>query len=136
MKQIAKTNTAAVAKTWKYKVVALDAEGNKVAKPYKVYATPATSETYSNASKVIVDKTEATLKLGKSLRIVATIELVDPDKRSINGKSAKNVSFYSTNEAVATVSSKGKIKAVGAGKCEIYAVAANGEFAVVTVTVK
>ena len=47
----------------------------------------------------------------------------------------KKLRYYSTDKAVATVSSKGKVKAVGAGVAVIYVISGNGAFQTVTVTV-
>ena len=47
----------------------------------------------------------------------------------------KPLRYCSSNRNVATVSSGGKIKAVGAGSCKIYVIANNGVFATVKVTV-
>lgn len=45
-------------------------------------------------------------------------------------------SYVSSDETVATVTKKGKIKAVGKGSCEIWAYAQNGRSCKVTVVVK
>jgi len=46
------------------------------------------------------------------------------------------VRYYSSDANVAKVSSKGKVKAMGKGKCTIYAIANNGVRASVKVRVK
>lgn len=46
------------------------------------------------------------------------------------------IRYISSNKKIATVSSKGKIKAVGKGSCKIYVVALNGKYKTVNVKVK
>jgi uncharacterized protein YjdB len=48
---------------------------------------------------------------------------------------AKAYRYLTTNSAVATVSSAGKITAKKAGKCKIYVVGVNGVYKAITVTV-
>ena len=52
----------------------------------------------------------------------------------LNVSNHRKVVFESDNPKVATVSKSGKVKAVGAGKCTIYAYAQNGVFAKCKVT--
>ena len=67
----------------------------------------------------------------KSVKLKATLK---------NGKlkvsKHRKVAFESDNPKVATVSKSGKVKAVGKGKCIIYAYAQNGVFAKCKITVK
>ena len=62
--------------------------------------------------------------------------LVDKKKREVPDAHAKRFRYVSSNKAVATVSQKGKIKAVGKGACSIYVYASNGYAKKVKVTVK
>ena len=48
----------------------------------------------------------------------------------------KGVRFWSSDKKIATVTGKGKIKAVSRGRCTIYVMAENGVKAKVRVTVK
>jgi uncharacterized protein YjdB len=51
-------------------------------------------------------------------------------------KKHRAIAFETSNPKVATVDKKGKIKAVGKGKCKIYAYAQNGVCKAISVTVK
>ena len=73
----------------------------------------------------------ATLKLGKSTKIVASE--IKKDKPI---KAHRKVCFESDNPKVATVNAKGKVVAKGKGKCKIYAYAQNGVYKTVSITVK
>ena len=67
-------------------------------------------------------KKKITLKMGKSIRINAKPELPAGLKLRVH----RRLCFESSNPAVATVTRKGKIKAVGRGNATIYVYAQNG----------
>ena len=48
----------------------------------------------------------------------------------------KKIKWHTSNKKIATVSSKGKIKAKKAGKAAIYVISENGKYKKVSVTVK
>ena len=77
---------------------------------------------------VSLDKESTTMTVGGSETLTATIS---PDVAT-----NKNVTWASSDTAVATVSSKGVIKGVSKGKAKIYAYAQNGVAKVITVTIK
>ena len=62
--------------------------------------------------------------------------LVDKSKKQLTDAHAEEFRYDTSNNKVATVSSKGKIKAVGKGTCTIYVYARNGYAKKVNVTVK
>ena len=68
-----------------------------------------------------------TFKLGAKA-VKQSVKLTVKDHRGLR--------YVSTNTKVATVTSKGKIKATGIGTCKIYVVAVNGIWKTITVTVK
>jgi uncharacterized protein YjdB len=77
----------------------------------------------------VLKKSKATIKRGKTVKI----------KAKQNGKNIKKyriLRYESANPAVATVSSKGVVKGVKAGKTKIYVYAQNGVSKAVTITVK
>lgn len=92
------------------------------------------SNRYTNAKKISVKKKKLTLNVGGSKKIKAKLKKVS-DSRNFLGHVAK-VRYYSSNRAVATVNAKGKVTAVGAGKCTVYAVAENGLRVGVQITVR
>ena len=77
--------------------------------------------------KVELSKKSASIKVGKSVSLVYSI--IPSDTTS------DYVSFKSSNSKVATVSAKGKVKGIKAGKATITATTANGLTAKCTVTV-
>ena len=85
---------------------------------------------------VKVNKTKVTLKKGKTFKIKAKVIKVKKSKKLMPKKHVATVRYLSTNKKVATVSSSGKIKAAGKGKCNVYAYAHNGVCKKIKVTVK
>ena len=85
---------------------------------------------YGNATSVSVKKKSVKLKKGKTCKLGASA------RKKGTVKQHRRLSYETTNPAVATVSSSGKIKAVGKGTCYIYAYTQNGLFKRVKVTVK
>ena len=86
-----------------------------------------------NDKAVKVKKTRVNLKKGKSSTIKAT-SIANSKKQKV--KRHRKLSYESSNPSVATVSKKGKIKAVGKGTCTVYVYAQNGISKAVKVTVK
>ena len=101
-----------------------------IARSNIVHATT-TGGKYGNAKSVKVNKTAVTLKKGKTFILTAT-EVAEnkPIKRHAN------IKFESTNSKVATVNSKGRIRAKKKGICYIYVYAQNGVYKKIKVTVK
>lgn len=91
---------------------------------------------YTNVRAVKVKKSSYSLKKGKTVTIKASTVLVSKGKKQLTNAHAKQFRYASTNKKVATVSAKGKIKAVGKGSCIIYVYARNGYAKKIKVTVK
>ena len=89
---------------------------------------------YCNARSVKLDKSSLTMEAGNSKTLKATVKKVKSNKELLN-HTAK-VRYYSSDPNVAAVDENGKITAVEAGKCRIWAIATNGMRASVSVTVK
>lgn len=88
----------------------------KGAKAVKVKVTVTAPIT---AKSVKLNKSSATLSKGKTLALSATV--------SPSNTTNKTVKWKSSNTKVATVDSKGKVKAVGAGTVKITATTTNGK---------
>ncbi len=73
-----------------------------------------------------VTKSSYTLKVGKTATIKASTVLVDKNKKPLSNEHEKEFRYATSNKKIATVSSTGKIKAVGKGTCTIYVYARNG----------
>ena len=91
---------------------------------------------YTNVKDIKLKKTSLPLKKGKTATIQAEAVLVDKSKKQLTDAHAKEFRYATSNKKVATVSSEGKIKAVGKGTCTIYVYARNGYAKKVKVTVK
>ena len=102
--------------------------GKKVtlAKTIDVHVVGNKNAKFTNVKAVKVKKNSYTLKKGQTAAIKASTVLVSKGKRQLTNKHAKEFRYATTNKKVATVSKKGKIKAVGKGSCTIYVYARNG----------
>ncbi|MCD8076954.1 MAG: Ig-like domain-containing protein [Lachnospiraceae bacterium] len=92
---------------------------------------------YTNVSKVkITNVTDSklTLKVGKTKTLKVKTTLAETKK--VLRKHMDVLTYSTTDKTIATVSSKGKIKAKKKGTCYIYVQAASGYYAKVKVTVK
>lgn len=118
---------------YKYNVVAFKyVNGVKVtlAASKKIHATTQGGK-YGVAKSVKLNKSKATIKKGKTFKIKASE--IKKDKKI---KKHRAICYESSNTKIATVNSKGKIKAKKKGKCTIYVYAQNGVYKTVKVTVK
>ena len=88
----------------------------------------------TNARKVTVKKPKVVLKPKKTSVIKASIQKENQKKNLL--QHAVKFRYYTDDYRVATVNKKGKIKAVAAGKCNIYVIANNGVYKKIKVTVK
>ena len=77
---------------------------------------------------VKVNKTSASIVQGKTLTLSATVS----PSNAVN----KTVKWSTSNKKIATVSSKGKVTAVGVGTAKITATTSNGKKTTATITVK
>lgn len=108
-------------------------------KQYVLSNSPTVHAYTSNGTKKIANPGSLTLKtpsltvkLGKTKSIKATVKGVKKGK--LKNHVAK-LQYISSNPSVATVSAKGKVKAVGAGSCVIYVLTTNGIWKTVKITV-
>ncbi|MBO4910404.1 MAG: fibronectin type III domain-containing protein [Lachnospiraceae bacterium] len=89
-----------------------------------------------NAKSIKVKKPankKKTLKVGKKF----TLKIKQlPESKKLKIKKHRNICYESSDPAIATVSSKGKIKAKSKGTCYIYIYAQNGVSSKVKITVK
>lgn len=84
---------------------------------------------YNNPKKVKVNKKSLSINVGKKHMIKAVAI-------GKNIRIHRDICFESSDKNIATVDNKGRIKAVSAGKCKIYAYAQNGKYSIVKITVK
>ena len=116
---------------YKYIVVAVGSNG-EVLSTSKVVHTATTGGNVGNTKSIkLSSKAKVTLKVGKSSTIKAKAV-----SSGLTVKKHRGLSYESSNTSVATVTAKGKIKAVGKGTCYVYVYAQNGVMKQVKVTVK
>ncbi|MGI6721035.1 MAG: InlB B-repeat-containing protein [Anaerovoracaceae bacterium] len=89
----------------------------------------------TNAKAVKLNKKSIALKAGRSTKVKATAVKARKG-RKFAANHVKNIRFFSTDSRIAKVSSTGRITAKRAGKCKVYAVAQNGVWKGITITVK
>lgn len=90
----------------------------------------------TNVKKVTATKSQYSLKKGNTAQIKAATVLVDKKKKPLDNKHAAELRYRSSDKNIATVSSKGKIKAKRKGTCYVYVYARNGYAKKIKVTVK
>lgn len=118
---------------YKYNIVAFKyVNGVKVtlAASKKIHATTLGGK-YGVAKAVKLNKSNVKIKKGKTFKIKASE--IKKDKKI---KRHRAICYESSNTKIATVNSKGKIKAKKKGKCTIYVYAQNGVYKTIKVTVK
>ncbi len=99
----------------------------------KITHSTTQSETYANPTKVTVNDTNLSMKIGAS-KTLSSHAMLPSGKKSENH--IAEISYESSNARIVAVSSTGKIKAVSKGTCYIYCYAQNGVYKKVKVTVK
>lgn len=114
---------------YKYLIAAVN--GVKVLAVSKTIHVATNGGKAGNNTKVTLNKKKKNLRAGKSFKLKVTLK-----KGPLKVKIHRKVAYESDNPDVATVSKTGRIKAVRAGTCYIYAYAQNGVFARCRVTVK
>jgi hypothetical protein len=91
---------------------------------------------YTNASSIICNKKSKSMKLNSTYKMKVKVTKQDSDKTFLPKDLCRRLRYFSSNITIATVSSTGEIKAIGTGKCAIYAVAMNGKSTKMTIKVK
>lgn len=130
-------------KYYKFIVLALDKDKKLITASSMIHAATAGSKKAGNCKSLTIGVKKAgskkfktasslILKNGKTAKLKVKITA----DKNISIKKILKTRYASSNPAVATVSSKGKIKAAGKGKCDIWVYAQNGCRNKVKVTVK
>ncbi len=92
------------------------------------------SKKFTNIKKIKLNKGKLNLKVKKKFKLKVTATILQ--SKSLKNKTHRKIVYESSNTKVATVTQKGKVKAVGKGTCYIYVYAQNGVYKRVKVTVK
>jgi len=124
-------------KNYKFRVVAqkmVDGKWTTIAKANTAHViVGGSNKKYTNPKSLKVKPAKMTLSVGSSKSVKTVIRKVKGGKALL--KHAKRLRYTSSNPAVATVSAKGKVEAVGTGSCTIYVQTVNGIWKTVSVTV-
>lgn len=126
-------------KVFKVYVLAFKQEEGKnvtLAKTITAHVVGSKNTKYTNVKAVKVKQSSYNLKKGGTAVIKAGTVLVSRNKKKLSDEHAKEFRYATTNSKIATVSKKGKIKAVGKGSCSIYVYARNGYAKRIKVKVK
>ncbi|MCR5543920.1 MAG: Ig-like domain-containing protein, partial [Eubacterium sp.] len=107
-----------------------------IAESYEVHSL--STKSYgrrTNAKNVKLKSKSVTLHKGDTFKIKGAkiTPAVKSKKLVIHGKKFR---YVSSDSSIATVSDKGKIKAVSSGECKIYVVSSNGVYSAITVEVE
>lgn len=94
------------------------------------------SKKYTNPKSVTVAKASVTLKKGGTFKIKGKVNKLSAKKKLPDKGHGAALRYYTSNKAIATVSSAGKITAKGKGKCTVYVLSISGVRKAVAVTVK
>ncbi len=117
-------------KTYKVKVKAYCLLSNSkkqyIGTSVVMHVTGSLNKTTTNAKNISLKKNAYALKKGKSAQIRATIIKADRKKKLLSKMHGPQLSYVSSDEAIASVTATGKIKAKKRGKCIIYVRALNG----------
>lgn len=93
------------------------------------------NQTTTNAKNINLNKKTYTLKIGKSTQIRASIIKADSKKKLLSKEHGAKLSYISSDEDIATITSTGRLKAKKRGKCTIYVRALNGISKAITVNI-
>ena len=118
-------------KYYKYIVVAV--KDGKVVSTSKTLHISTKGGKVDNTKKISLNKKNVSLKKGKTFNLKARLT---SESKKLIVNNHRSVKYESADEQIATVSPKGKIKAVGKGTTYVYAYAQNGMMAKIKVTVK
>lgn len=99
----------------------------------KVIHSVTEGKTYANPTKVTSDIASVKLAVGKSK--IVTCQVVLPKGKKMKEHTAI-IRYESSNNAIVTVNSKGKLTAKAKGSCYVYAYAQNGVYKKIKITVE
>ena len=138
---IKKVNGAKLSLTRNYKIYVTaykNVEGKQVVlgRSITAHIVGRLNKTSTNVKGIKLQKSSFTLKKGKTATIKGSTIKVNKARKQLSNAHAKELRFTTSDPTIATVTSAGKIKAVGKGKCTIYVYARNGYAKKVKVTVK
>ena len=108
----------------------------KLGKTITAHIVGRKNKTYTNVKAIKLAKNKATIKVGKTYKIKASVVLVDSKKKMLSDKHAVTFRYASSDKKIATVDKNGKVIAKKVGTCYIWIYAKNGNAKKVKITVK
>ena len=119
---------------YKFLIVAVDKDNNVISTSRVIHAATLGGKV-GNAKSITTKakKSKVSIKAKKTFKLKAKQKA---QKKSLKIKNHRALKYESTKPSVATVSSKGVIKGVSKGTCEVYVYAQNGVCQKIKVTVK
>jgi hypothetical protein len=123
-----------------YKVVVkafkmIDNEKVYIGETLDLHGVGKANKQYTDIKLIKVNKTDVSLKAGKSLKLKTKVVKANKNEKALGKEHASPIRYFSTNDTIATVSDKGRIKAVKKGSCYVYVFGMNGVKQKVKVTV-
>ena len=117
-------------------VVAVAEDGSKISSSPIAYVTPK-GKSYANASKLSVSKKSVSLGAGEKAKVSAkVIRLDSKGKKLLKVSGVKKVRYMSSEPTIVKVTKYGNITALRAGTAYVYAIAADGVYKRIKVTVE
>ena len=124
---------------YKFRVVAekkVNGKYTAIAKSTTMHVKPLNSRNLTNPSAVSAAPGSVLVSVGDQIQVKASVKKAEAKKKLLGKGHGAKIRWYSSDKTVAKVDQKGKITAVKTGKCRIYAVAINGVYKAVPVTVR
>ena len=118
---------------YKFLIVAVNSKG-KVVSTSKTIHVATKGGKVTNYKSIKLNASSKTLKKGKTFKVKVTSKTKQVKKASV--KNHRSFKYESSNTKIATVSSKGKIKAKKKGTCYVYVYAQNGVYKRIKIKVK
>jgi hypothetical protein len=119
---------------YKFLIVAVDKKDDVISTSKVIHAATLGGKV-GNAKSITTKakKSKISIKAKKTFKLKAKQKA---QKKSLKIKNHRALKYESTDHSIATVSSKGVVKGVSKGKCEVYVYAQNGICQKIKVTVK
>ena len=118
---------------YKFLIVAVNSKG-KVVSTSKTIHVATKGGKVTNYKSIKLNASSKALKKGKTFKVKVTSKTKQVKKASV--KNHRSFKYESSNTKIATVSSKGKIKAKKKGTCYVYVYAQNGVYKRIKIKVK
>lgn len=124
---------------YKVKVVAQKKESGKykkISSSYVIHFVTTNSKYITNPRKINIKKTKLSVTEGDIKVLQTAVTKAKKGKSLLEESHAAKVRYFSTDSSVATVNSLGMVTGKSEGTCKIYAVAVNGLYDSIDITVK